>query len=100
MCITRSDLGYTYLYDTITVPLDIESLEYYYPFPSLKETLNYWGYTSTKICVSEEMAQQASKHIDQITEWSFIFNIFYKKIFFIYFQYFSRKNESKIGYIL
>lgn len=79
MRITRSDLGYTYLYDAITVPLDIESLEYYYPFPLPKETINYWGYTSTKICVSEEMAQQASKHIDQLTEWSFIFNIYYKK---------------------
>lgn len=79
MHITRSDLGYTYLYDTITVPLNIESLEYYYPFPLLKETINYWGYTSTKICVSKEMTQQASKHINQLTEWYFIYNIYYKK---------------------
>lgn len=79
MRITKLDLSSTYLYYTKTVPLNIESLEYYYPFPLPKETINYWGYTSTKVYVSEEMAHQASKHIDQLTKWSFLFKIDYNK---------------------
>lgn len=90
MRITRSSLNSTSC-DIITVPLDIESLEYYYLFPLLKEIINYWGYTPTKTCVLEEKDQQALKHIDKFTEWSFIFNIYYKKSSLYIYNIFKEK---------
>ena len=80
MTAMRLNLSFVYLYNMVIASLEIESFEYYYLFPLLKEILNYWGYTS-RMGVFKKMAKQAITNRFQLAKWSFFFHIYYNNFY-------------------
>nr|QFK69550.1 hypothetical protein [Pogonatum inflexum] len=86
----RLNLSFIYLYNMIIISLEIETFEYYYVFPLLKEMLNHWGYTSN-LSIFNKITQETLINIYHLIKWIFFFHIYY-----IYFYNYSNNKFDQI----
>lgn len=97
----KFNLGFLCLYNMIIISLKIEYFEYYYLFPSLKEILNYYGYTLSLNCF-KKITQQGVKNILQLTKWEEIFCTYFNTIYysnnFFFFENVEKKKLKLITY--
>lgn len=84
----RLNLNFICLYNMIIISLEIETFEYYYVFPLLKEILDHWGYT-LNLSNFNKMTQGTLINICHLAKWIFFFHIYY-----IYFYNYS---NNKFG---
>ena len=68
----RLNLSFICLYNMIIISLEIETFEYYYVFPLLKEILNHWGYISN-LSNFNKMTQGTLINISHLAKWIFFF---------------------------
>lgn len=90
----KFNLGFLCLYNMIIISLKIEYFEYYYLFPSLKEILNYCGYTLNLNCL-KKITQQGLKNILQLTKWEEILYTYFKNMYYSNNFFFLESVEKK-----
>jgi len=92
--IMKFNLGSLCLYNMIVISLEIEYFEYYYPFPLLKEMLNYHGYT-LKLNYLKILTQRTLINTSQLTKWGGRFHKYYNKIYYNNFFFMILKKKTK-----